>query len=97
MLEKPAKFNPPSHGSRLPRKGAAVRNAPASLHYGGDLTPAERQAQRLRQYPGTMAPPGTWSHWFWNSRALHMGITMVSGEWRVASGEFRDFFPCVIT
>lgn len=23
-----------------------------------------------------MAPPGTWAHWFWTSRAFHLGITM---------------------
>ncbi|KIH95221.1 hypothetical protein SPBR_03986 [Sporothrix brasiliensis 5110] len=73
VLEKPAKFNPPSHGARLPRRNA---NAPAAQHYGGDLSAAERAAQRTRQYPGMMAPPGTWAHWFWTSRAFHLGITM---------------------
>ncbi|ERS96293.1 hypothetical protein HMPREF1624_07202 [Sporothrix schenckii ATCC 58251] len=73
ILEKPAKFNPPSHGARLPRRNA---NAPAAQHYGGDLSAAERAAQRTRQYPGMMAPPGTWAHWFWTSRGFHLGITM---------------------
>lgn len=72
ILEKPAKFNPPSHGARLPRRN----NAPATPHYGGDLSAAEKAAQRTRQYPGMMAPPGTWAHWFWTSRAFHLGITM---------------------
>ncbi|CAK7234835.1 hypothetical protein SCUCBS95973_009068 [Sporothrix curviconia] len=73
ILEKPAKFNPPSHGARLPRRNA---NAPASQHYGGDVSEAERAAQRLRQYPGMMAPPGTWAHWFWTSRTFHLTVTM---------------------
>ena len=73
ILEKPAKFNPPSHGARLPRRNA---NAPASQHYGGDISEAERAAQRLRQYPGMMAPPGTWAHWFWTSRTFHLTVTM---------------------
>ncbi|CAK7204395.1 hypothetical protein SEUCBS139899_007151 [Sporothrix eucalyptigena] len=76
ILEKPAKFNPPSHGSRLPRKNINGHTAPASMHYGGDLSAAERAAQRTRQYPGMMAPPGTWAHWFWTSRAFHMTVTM---------------------
>ncbi|CAK7209188.1 hypothetical protein SBRCBS47491_000355 [Sporothrix bragantina] len=73
ILEKPAKFNPPSHGARLPRRNA---NAPASQHYGGDVSEAERAAQRLRQYPGMMAPPGTWAHWIWTSRSFHLTVTM---------------------
>ncbi|CAK7267386.1 hypothetical protein SEPCBS119000_002520 [Sporothrix epigloea] len=75
ILEKPAKFNPPSHGARLPRRGAGL---PASQHYGGDISEAERAAQRLRQYPGMMAPPGTWAHWFWTSRTFHMAVTMTT-------------------
>lgn len=77
ILEKPAKFNPPSHGSRLPRKGPA-RHVPPSQHYGGDLSAAELEARRSRQYPGMMAPKGTWTYWFWNSRVLHMSITMTA-------------------
>ncbi len=75
VLEKPAKFNPPSHGARLPRKTAT---GPASRHYGGDLSATEAQAQKTKEYPGTMAPEGTWWHYFWNSRRIHMTITVVS-------------------
>ncbi|CAK7564209.1 MAG: hypothetical protein SEPTF4163_002095 [Sporothrix epigloea] len=73
ILEKPAKFNPPSHGARLPRRNASL---PTYQHYGGDISEAERAAQRLRQYPGMMAPPGTWAHWFWTSRTFHLAVTM---------------------
>ncbi|OAA33710.1 hypothetical protein AAL_01175 [Moelleriella libera RCEF 2490] len=69
VLEKPAKFNPPSHGSRLKRNTIPK-------HYGPNLTPAEAAAQSKRDYPGMMAPEGTWSHWFWHSRLLHTFITM---------------------
>ncbi|KJZ71998.1 hypothetical protein HIM_08559 [Hirsutella minnesotensis 3608] len=69
VLEKPAKFNPPSHGSRLKRNALPK-------HYGPELTAAEADAQRKKHYPGMMAPEGTWSHWFWTSRLLHTGITM---------------------
>lgn len=70
VLEKPAKFNPPSHGSRLKRNTMPK-------HYGPELTASEISAQNNRQYPGMMSPQGTWSHWFWHSRLLHTFITMV--------------------
>ncbi|KAB5582377.1 hypothetical protein GE09DRAFT_1211028 [Coniochaeta sp. 2T2.1] len=69
VLEKPARFNPPSHGSRLPKKQLP-------RHYGGELTFEETQAQRKKDYPGLPPPPDTWAHWFWNSRAFHLTITM---------------------
>ncbi|KAK1961902.1 hypothetical protein LY78DRAFT_661725 [Colletotrichum sublineola] len=69
ILEKPAKFNPPSHGSRLPKK-----NGPK--HYGGPLSAQEVRAQRTREYPGMMAPEGTWAHWFFNNRKVHLFISL---------------------
>lgn len=72
VLEKPERFNPPSHGARLPNK-----NRPQQFqHYGGSLSPEDQAAQRRREYPGLPAPEGTWDHWFWHNRALHMTITM---------------------
>ncbi|TDZ65999.1 hypothetical protein CTRI78_v003348 [Colletotrichum trifolii] len=69
ILEKPTKFNPPSHGSRLPKKGGPK-------HYGGQLSGQEVRAQRARDYPGMMAPEGTWAHWFVNNRTIHLVITL---------------------
>ncbi|KAK1597765.1 uncharacterized protein LY79DRAFT_700671 [Colletotrichum navitas] len=69
ILEKPAKFNPPSHGTRLPKK-----NGPK--HYGGPLSAQEVRAQRTREYPGMMAPEGTWAHWFLNNRKIHLFISL---------------------
>lgn len=71
VLEKPERFNPPSHGARLPRKGR-----PQQQHYGGALSEEDVAAQRKKDYPGLPPPPNTWAHWFWNSRLLHLGITM---------------------
>ncbi|KAG6041090.1 hypothetical protein E4U41_006028 [Claviceps citrina] len=71
-LEKPTRFNPPSHGSRLRRGGG--HSAPR--HYGPELTSSEIAAQNAKDYPGVMAPEGTWAHWFWHSRLLHTFITM---------------------
>ncbi|KAF3766230.1 hypothetical protein M406DRAFT_356243 [Cryphonectria parasitica EP155] len=70
VLEKPARFNPPSHGARLPSKKSRPQQ-----HYGGDLSADDAAAQRRRDYPGMMAPQGTWAHWFWGSRWLHLCIT----------------------
>lgn len=70
VLEKPERFNPPSHGSRLPRK-----NLPR--HYGGELSADEFQTQLRTEYPGMMAPKGTRAYWFWHSRWIHVVITVV--------------------
>lgn len=70
VLAKPERFNPPSHGSRLPK-----RTPPR--HYGGELSNEELQAQARREYPGMMSPPGTRAYWFWHSRWIHVVITVV--------------------
>lgn len=77
VLEKPAKFNPPSHGSRL-RKGAGGSSPHIPRHYGPALGAEEKAQQSRRHYPGLMAPKGTWAHWVWHSKLLHTCITMAS-------------------
>ncbi|KUI58745.1 hypothetical protein VP1G_06009 [Cytospora mali] len=72
VLEKPERFNPPSHGARLPRKTRPQQHQ----HYGGSLSPEDIAAQKRKEYPGLPAPEGTWGHWFWHSRAIHLSITM---------------------
>lgn len=74
VLEKPLKFNPPSHGSRL----GSGKKRTLPKHYGAALTAEEVAAQKQKSYPGLMAPEGTWTHFFWHSRMLHVFITMVS-------------------
>ena len=69
VLEKPERFNPPSHGKRLPRS--------IPKHYGGAPTAEEAQSRKTKQYPGLPPPDNTWSHWFINSRGVHMFITLV--------------------
>ncbi|KAI1388869.1 uncharacterized protein F4822DRAFT_429486 [Hypoxylon trugodes] len=68
VLEKPERFNPPSHGARLPRS--------TPRHYGGPMTDAEIQAQNTKAYPGLPPPPNTWSHWFLHNRWIHTFITL---------------------
>ncbi|KAI0385340.1 hypothetical protein F5Y04DRAFT_245590 [Hypomontagnella monticulosa] len=68
VLEKPERFNPPSHGARLPRS--------TPKHYGGAMSDAEIQAQTVKTYPGLPPPPNTWTHWFIHSRGIHLLITL---------------------
>ena len=70
ILEKPAKFNPPSHPSRQARKQAP-------RHYGGSLSKEELEAQERKDYPTMMAPQGTWAHWFWTNKLIHVYIMTV--------------------
>lgn len=80
VLEKPEKFNPPSHGARLPKNACPQQQQ--QQHYGGSLSGEGLAAQRTREYPGMPPPQGTWAHWFWGSRALHLTITMVGSQLR---------------
>lgn len=69
VLEKPERFNPPSHGARLPN---------ARLQYSGPpLSEAQRAAQKTKRYPNMMPNEGTFLHWFLNNRSIHIYITLV--------------------
>jgi hypothetical protein len=69
ILEKPAKFNPPSHGSKLPKARPQYTGPP--------LSEAQRAAQKTKRYPHTMPNEGTFVHWFLNNRSIHTYITLV--------------------
>ncbi|KAH7356819.1 hypothetical protein BKA65DRAFT_495509 [Rhexocercosporidium sp. MPI-PUGE-AT-0058] len=68
VLEKPTKFNPPSHGARLRKE--------APRYPGPKLSEEEAAAQRTKKYPNMMPPDGTFMHWFVNNRAIHLYITL---------------------
>lgn len=68
LLEKPERFNPPSHPSR-------IRSKPK--YYGPDLSEHERRAQKTRRYPHMMPPEGSFMHRFLTDRSLHLFITLV--------------------
>jgi len=68
VLEKPERFNPPSHPSR-------IRSKPR--FYGPALSEHERQAQKTRRYPHMMPPEGSFMHWFLTDRTVHLYITLV--------------------
>nr|POE47769.1 hypothetical protein CFP56_01100 [Quercus suber] len=67
VLEKPERFNPPSHPSRI---------RPKPKYYGPDLNEHERRAQRTRKYPHMMPAEGTFLHWFLTNRNIHLFISM---------------------
>jgi len=69
ILEKPARFNPPSHGSRRARP---TRNYP-----GPRMTEEQLEAQKSKSYPNMMPPEGSFMHSFLLSRRLHLVITLV--------------------
>jgi hypothetical protein len=84
VLEKPAKFNPPSHGARLPKKDGMPK------HYGGELSSAQVKAQARREYPGMKPAEGTWADWFLNYRMIHVFITLVSALFACLSRSQTD-------
>jgi hypothetical protein len=68
LLEKPDRFNPPSHPSRLRSKHRS---------YGSPLPEHERRAQKTRTYPHMMPAEGTFIHWFLTNRNIHLWISIV--------------------
>lgn len=69
VLEKPTKFNPPSHGAR--------RRKEAPRYPGPQLSEQEAAAQKTKKYPNMMPPAGTFMHWFVNNRGIHIYISLV--------------------
>ncbi|TKA75762.1 hypothetical protein B0A55_04318 [Friedmanniomyces simplex] len=67
LLEKPERFNPPSHPSRIRAK---------PKYYGAPLSGHEREAQKTRRYPHMMPPEGSFMHWFLTDRTVHLFITL---------------------
>ncbi|QIX02253.1 hypothetical protein AMS68_007770 [Peltaster fructicola] len=93
LLEKPERFNPPSHGQRLKQKPKT---------YGAPLSEAAREAQKTKQYPHMMPPQGTFLHWFLTNRTIHTFITLgillslVFGTWFqnfVYTTPYKDLLP----
>ncbi|KAL9103389.1 MAG: hypothetical protein Q9163_001565 [Psora crenata] len=68
VLEKPAKFSPPSHGKRIKEH--------MPRHYGPELSQQQKVEQETKQYPRMMPPPGTFMHWFLTTHRIHTWITM---------------------
>ncbi|KAH8601008.1 hypothetical protein B0O99DRAFT_296032 [Bisporella sp. PMI_857] len=88
VLEKPTKFNPPSHGSRIKK---APRNYP-----GPNLTAEEAQIRKTKRYPNMMPAEGTFMHWFIHNRSIHLYIclgTLFSLALTVFITDFKNSSP----
>jgi hypothetical protein len=70
VLEKPTKFNPPSHPQR---KWTAPKQYP-----GPQLSEEEAARMGSKKYPNMMPPEGTFMHWFVKNKSVHLYITLVS-------------------
>lgn len=70
-LEKPERFNPPSHPARLNRR--TPRQYP-----GPRLSESQQEEQKTKQYPNAFPPQGTWRYWFLTSRWIHICIVLVT-------------------
>lgn len=69
LLDKPSKYNPPSHPTRLNKK--------YPRQYGPSLTAKEKEAQNKKRYPYMFPPEGTFMHWFLRDRFIHVWIILV--------------------
>ncbi|KAF2842151.1 hypothetical protein M501DRAFT_998403 [Patellaria atrata CBS 101060] len=69
ILEKPEKFNPPSHPARL------VKNKMPRI-YGTPLSQQQKEEQKKKKYPNMMPPEGTFMHWFLTNKGIHIWISM---------------------
>ncbi|KAF7512073.1 hypothetical protein GJ744_002786 [Endocarpon pusillum] len=70
LLEKPERFRPPSHPSRL-----NARRMPRQ--YAGPAMPeAEKAAQARRKYPHTFPNEGTGMYWFLTNKYVHLWISL---------------------
>lgn len=70
VLEKPTKFNPPSHGKRLKQQNPR--------RFGPQLTSEQKVEQKTKKYPHMMPPPGTFMYWFLTNRGIHTFISLAS-------------------
>ncbi|QSZ32808.1 hypothetical protein DSL72_002388 [Monilinia vaccinii-corymbosi] len=68
LLEKPSKFNPPSHPTR-------IRKDPPR-YPGPQLSADEIARQSVKKYPNMMPPEGTFMHWFLNNKSIHIWIAL---------------------
>lgn len=71
MLEKPAKYRPPSHPA------APVTKSPPRQYPGPALSPEDEKRRKVKRYPNTMPAEGTFMHWFLTTRSIHVWITLV--------------------
>lgn len=70
-IPQPDKYRPPSHSARKPNRNLENRV------YGPPLTEEDKKRMATKKYPNMMSPEGTFSHWFFNNKSIHLWITLV--------------------
>ena len=68
ILEKPTRFNPPSHGARRVQR---------KLYPGPRLSEEDVVRHKTKRYPNMMPPEGSFMHSFLTDRRLHLWISLV--------------------
>lgn len=68
-LEKPTRYNPPSHPTRINQPPSAPPR-----NYPGPPSPKSPPGKR---YPNTFPDEGSFMHWFLTTRWIHLCITLV--------------------
>ena len=80
ILEKPTRFNPPSHPSRRVKP---------RVYPGPRLSDEEIHRQKTKRYPNMMPPEGTLWHSILHDRKLHAWITLVRDQSTLPHTGFR--------
>ncbi|KAI9885997.1 MAG: hypothetical protein M1823_002219 [Watsoniomyces obsoletus] len=70
ILEKPSRYNPPSHPTRTKQPPSAPRNYP-----GPRPDPSQKSSSRKR-YPNSFPDEGSFMHWFLTTRWIHLCISL---------------------
>ncbi|KAL1791837.1 hypothetical protein ACET3X_009588 [Alternaria dauci] len=69
VIPQPDKYRPPSHSARPPNRNVQNRI------YGPTITEEDKKRMAQKKYPNMMSPEGSFSHWFFHTRAIHIWIT----------------------
>lgn len=69
VLEKPTKFNPPSHPSR--------RYKEPRQYPGPNLSEEEAARMKTKKYPSMLPPEGSFMRWFLTNKSVHIYISLV--------------------
>ncbi|KAG6991331.1 hypothetical protein G7Y79_00053g088140 [Physcia stellaris] len=85
VLEKPERFNPPSHPARLNRK-------PPRQYSGPRLSETQKEEQKTKQYPNSFPPEGTWRYWFLTNRQIHIYIVLGFLSFLAATAWKQSFY-----
>jgi hypothetical protein len=71
VIPQPDKYRPPSHSARKPN-----RNLENKI-YGAPVSEEDKKRMATKKYPNMMSPEGSFSHWFFHNKSIHLWITLV--------------------